>query len=74
MATYRTTLVGRFDSGSIVEVHTDKTFYRVAETSEEVTVIGPGVEEIYTIGEEIPRGLSIMAKALLAVLLWEDQL
>jgi hypothetical protein len=74
MATYRTQMLGRFDSGSVVGVQTDKTFYRVAETKEEVTVVGPGVEEIYTIGEEIPYGLSLEAKALLAVLLWEDQL
>jgi alpha-D-ribose 1-methylphosphonate 5-triphosphate synthase subunit PhnH len=73
MATYRTHISGRFDAGVVVSVQTDMTFYQVSELNGELIVHGPGVEETYLIGEQIPEGLSSEARALFAVLLWEDQ-
>jgi hypothetical protein len=73
MPTYRTTVTARLDDGLVVRVQTDMTFYQVSVKPENLIVFGPGVEEAYVVGAEIPRELSPEAKALLAVLLWEDQ-
>ena len=73
MATYRTRKLVQLDDGAVFAVESDKTFYRVALRKGTCYVFGPGVEEEYTLGEEIPEELSSEHQALLAVLLWEDQ-
>lgn len=73
MPTYRTRLTGQFDKGSVVGVQTDLSFYQVSEAQGELVVHGPGVEESYLVGTEIPLELNTQQRALLAVLLWESQ-
>jgi hypothetical protein len=73
MPQYRTRLTGQFDKGSVVGVQSDMTFYQVSESQGEITIHGPGVEESYMIGEDIPVELNTQQRALCAVLLWESQ-
>lgn len=73
MATYRTSLAVQLDTGQVFRVESDKTFYRAAVMPETVHLYGPGVDETYDLGEDIPTTLSPQHQALLAVLLWEDQ-
>jgi hypothetical protein len=61
------------DRGVVIAVGSDKTFYRVAIQDRTIRVFGPGVDETYSIGEDIPEGLCYEHAALCAVLLWEDQ-
>jgi hypothetical protein len=73
MATYRAKKVLQLDQGSVIAVESDKTFYRAALKGNTLHLYGPGVDEHYEIGEDIPSGLSDEHTALVAVLLWEDQ-
>lgn len=73
MATYRTRRVVQLDDGAVFAVESDKTFYRLAIRQGTCYLFGPGVEEEYELGVDIPTGLSPEHQALLAVLLWEDQ-
>jgi hypothetical protein len=73
MSTYRTLHIGKLDGARVISIQTDLTRYWVEEDGTEITVTGPGVDETYFVGDEIPEGLSFEARALVAVLLWEDQ-
>ena len=61
------------DTGKgVVSVQSSRCWYRVALREDEVVIVGPGVEEIYSL-EDLPQGLSFEGKALCAVLLFEEQ-
>jgi hypothetical protein len=64
---------------TVVQVGTHRCIYQVAIRGDEVTVVGPGVEETYRVGEAdeeesvyIPRSLSREGQAAMAVLLFEE--
>jgi len=71
MPTYRTQIIATLDKGTVVQVQSPLCPYHVSERNGELVVFGPGVEESFTVGEEIPAELPTESRALLAVLLWE---
>jgi hypothetical protein len=75
MANYSARVATHMDERTLVLVTSPLTRYMVEVEEEELTLRGPGVEEVYYIGpgKDIPEGLSSENRALLAVLLWEDQ-
>lgn len=72
MPTYRTQIIARLDLGVVVQVQTGLCSYHVSERGKEITIFGPGVEETYTVGDQIPEELPSEHRALVAVLLWEE--
>lgn len=68
-----TVALSREFTGTVVyTVQTSKTFYQVVVNEVEVRVIGPGVDESYLIGPEIPDSLSKEGQAAVAIILWEE--
>lgn len=59
-------------SQAVVQVQSRLCFYQVAIQKELITIVGPGVEEEVDM-EKIPQDLGIEAKALLSVLLFEEE-
>ena len=55
----------------VVRVQTYRCWYRVAVQKDECVVLGPGVEETIS-SEDIPPDLSFEARALCAVLIFEE--
>lgn len=60
------------ENGDVVEVRTSRTFYRVVISDSEARILGPGVDQTYTIGDEIAEHLSSEGAAAVAVTLFEE--
>jgi tRNA A58 N-methylase Trm61 len=64
-----------FGRSTVFTVQTSKTFYQVVVNNLEAHVVGPGVDESYSIGngdDDISDHLSRAGQAAIAVLLWEE--
>lgn len=58
---------------AVVLVTSSRCKYRVVILRDEAKLYGPGVEEVYTIGEEVPDNLSFEAQAILVTTLFEEE-
>lgn len=56
----------------MVDVRTSRTFYSCVVGDSEVRVVGPGVDQTFTIGDEIAEHLSSEGAAAVAVTLFEE--
>ena len=59
----------------VYTVQTSKTFYQVIINALEAHVVGPGVDESYSIGsngDDISDQLSREGQAAIAIILWEE--
>lgn len=70
--TARVTFEDKEHNQAVVLVHTSKCFYSVVIRNSEATVVGPGIEETYNIGDPIPDNLSYKGIAIVAVTLLEE--
>jgi tRNA A58 N-methylase Trm61 len=64
-----------FGRSTVFTVQTSKTFYQVVVNNLEAHVIGPGVDESYSIGngdDDISDQLSREGQAAIAIILWEE--
>jgi len=60
---------------AVITVTTTRCFYQVAIKDDEVTIVGPGVEEKYWIGPDdgqIPQHLTHEGVAIIAVTMFEE--
>ena len=57
---------------AVVRVSTSRCFYRVAVQGDDVTVIGPGVEESFIVGADMSDDLNMLGRAMTAVVLLEE--
>lgn len=71
--TGRATYIDLDHDQAVVEIRSALCLYRVVVRGERVNVIGPGVEEDYYVGVELPENLSLEARALIAIVLFELQ-
>jgi hypothetical protein len=63
-------------NSAVVQVGTTKCIYQVAIRGDEVTVVGPGVEEKYFIDSgnwPIPSNLTLEGTAVIAVIMFEEE-